>query len=398
MADFLNAQILLEHVKVLADELGPRPTGGIAEGAAHEYIRRTLELSGFKQTETLPFMAWDSYTYPFGAPLALSMLGNLLRYLGGLGHLLGGAIGLAGASLMVQTTRCNARPLGALYPKKMAANVLARIPARGNQRHKLVFVGHTDTNKHRPTFSPARKKALRASASLAIGLTALNGLAQIGRLLGIKPARRLQNFSLLGMIAAAAVLAHDNRGEYIPGANDNASAVACLLGLGQILQQNPLEHTEVWLAFTAAEESGGLGMEALLDEYGAYLDDAWFIDLEMVGAPRLVYVTQHRALSLAADYRPDSESLQLAEETAALHPELQVSGQPVVITEEVGVLRRRGYRGLCLAGLGEDGWLPEWHQRSDDSAHVDPAGLERAARFALAMAQTLDRRTSPTSF
>lgn len=397
MYDPLNAQALMTHVKVLADEIGPRPTGGIAEGAAHEYIRRTLELSGFKQTETMPFMAWDSYTYPLGAPLALSMLGNLLRYLGSFGNLLGGALGLASASLMVETTRCNTRQLSALFPKRVASNIIARIPSKGTQRHKLVFLGHTDTNKERPSFSPRRKKMLGASASLGIGLVALNALAQWAQLFGLRKARRLQNISLLGMIAAAAALLHDNKEGYVPGANDNASAVACLLGLGQHLQQNPLEHTEVWLVFTAAEEVGSIGAEKLLDDYGAYLDDAWFIDFEMVGAPHLAFITEHRTFSYIANYRPDDESLALAKETAALHPSLEAHGQRVVITEEVGVLRRRGYRGICLAGLADDGWLANWHRYTDDSAHLDPNGLERAARFGLAMAQTLDQRSEPTS-
>ncbi|HZU86346.1 MAG TPA: M28 family peptidase [Anaerolineaceae bacterium] len=397
MKDPLSAQALMTHVKVIADEIGPRPTGGMAEGAAHEYIRRTLELSGFKQTETMPFMAWNTWTYPLGAPLVFSMLGNLLRYLGGCGYLLGGALGLTSASLMVESTRSNTRQLGALFPKRIAANVIARVPASGTQRHKLVFIGHTDTNKERPSFSERRKKMLRATASLSIGVVALNALAQWAQLFGLRKARGLQNLSLLGMIAAAITLLHDDQEGYIPGANDNASAVACLIGLGQYLQQNPLEHTEVWLAFTAAEEVGGLGTEKLLDDYGAYLDDAWFIDFEMVGTPRLAYVTEHRSLSYLANYKPDAESLALAQETAMLHPEFQVSGQPVVITEEVGVLRRRGYRGLCLAGLGEDGWLANWHRYTDDSAHIDPSGLERAARFGLAMAQTLDRQIKPTS-
>jgi hypothetical protein len=397
MIDPLSAQALMTHVRVLADELGPRPTGGIAEGAAHEYIRRTLELSGFKQTETLPFMAWNTWGYSLLAPLTLAMLGNGLRYLSGFGHLLGGALGLGSAALIVQATRSNTRKLEALYPKKIAANVIARIPACGTQRHKLVFIAHTDTNKQRSSFSATRKHLLRASTSLGIGLLVANALAQLAQLFGRSKARKLQNLTLLGMIAAAVTLLYDEKGDYVPGANDNASAVACLLGLGQHLQRNPLEHTEVWLAFTAAEEVGGLGTEKLLDDYGAYLDDAWFIDLEMVASPRLVYISQHRTFSYLTRYTPDADSLSLAAETAAMHPELRVSGQPVVISEEVGVLRHRGNRGLCLAGLGEDGWLPNWHRDTDDSQHLDTNGLERAARFSLALAQTLDQRIEPTS-
>jgi hypothetical protein len=62
----------------------------------------------------------------------------------------------------------------------------------------------------------------------------------------------------------------------------------------------------------------------------------------------------------------------------------------MVMLEEVGSLRGRGYRGICLAGVGPDGWLANWHQYSDIVENIVPAGVERVARFGLAMLQTLD--------
>jgi hypothetical protein len=67
-----------------------------------------------------------------------------------------------------------------------------------------------------------------------------------------------------------------------------------------------------------------------------------------------------------------------------------------VIAEEVGALRARGYRGICLAGVGADGWLANWHRYSDHFANIEPSGIERAARFALAMLQTQDERSAMT--
>ena len=62
----------------------------------------------------------------------------------------------------------------------------------------------------------------------------------------------------------------------------------------------------------------------------------------------------------------------------------------MIIVEEVGALRRRGFRGICLVGVGPDGWLANWHLYSDTIDNIVPAGVERAARFALAMLETLD--------
>ena len=182
----------------------------------------------------------------------------------------------------------------------------------------------------------------------------------------------------------------EERHSFVAGANDNASAVACLLGLGAHLKRHPLQHTEVWLAFTGAEEVMCVGMHHFLDRYGADLRNAWFIDFEMVGADSIAYVTRHSGLSYLHAYTPDPESLALAERTAQRHPELQVSGRQMVIVEEVGALRRRGFRGICLVGVAPDGWLANWHLYSDTVDNIVPTGVERAARFALAMLETLD--------
>jgi hypothetical protein len=131
-------------------------------------------------------------------------------------------------------------------------------------------------------------------------------------------------------------------------------------------------------------------MHKLLDVYGDELTDAWFIDFEMVGTDEVAYVTRHSSASYLTGYAPDDESLALARETQRRYPELGVGARDMVIVEEIGTLRGRGYRGICLVGVGKDGWLENWHRYADCVDNVRPAGLERAARFALAMMEALD--------
>jgi hypothetical protein len=66
-------------------------------------------------------------------------------------------------------------------------------------------------------------------------------------------------------------------------------------------------------------------------------------------------------------------------------------GRELVIMEEVGTLRGRGYRGLCIAGVGADGWLANWHQPSDTVDQIVPGGVECAARFGRALLEERDR-------
>ncbi len=394
MDDPISAQALYRHIQALAETIGPRPTGHPQEEEARRYIRQTLAATGITDIERMPLRAWDTWGYTLTAPAILTLLGNGLNVLGAPGKLAGAMSALIAAWHLHRATAGRKQPLSFLFPRRPTANLIVRLPPRGPVRQRVVLVGHTDTNKHRFTFAPGMKHLLRATTTAAELLLLLNGLLQAARAAGAEgPLRSLHRATVAGTALTLPYLLNDERGGYIPGAADNASAVACLLGLGAWLHRFPLAQTEVWLLFTAAEEVGCLGMHAFLDRYGAQMRDAWFIDFEMVSTPHIVYVTRHSSLSYFGAYRPDPASLAWAERTARHHPELGVQGRGVVIVEEVGTLRGRGFRGLCLAGVDEKGWLANWHRLEDDLAHLDPAGTERAARFALAMLKLMDGET-----
>ncbi len=391
MSESLSAKTLMTHVRALADDIGPRPAGHPAEAQARAYIRRALAEVGISEVETLPFAVPDTWGYALLAPALAALGGNLLGATGRLGRLGGALTSLLGAYALWRAEGGHRQPFFFLYPTRESATLIGRIPPSDEPRRKLVLIGHTDSNKHRLMFAPITKRFLLGITTSATALAILNGLAQLAVAVGLgKAANRITRASRWGLIASALLALVDEGGGFIDGANDNASAVACLLGLGAHLKQRPLKHTEIWLAFTGAEEVGCLGMHALLDRYGSELTDAWFLDLEMVGAGEIAYVTRHSGLSFFNTYDPDAESLAWAERTAQNHPELGVSGRAMVISEEVGSLRGRGYRGLCLVGVGDGGWLANWHQYRDNTDNIEPASLERAARFAWAMVQTLD--------
>lgn len=393
MTDPLDAQTLAKHVETLSRRIGPRPTGHPAEAVAQEYVRDTLRELGYSEIEEMPFPAWDTWGYPAGAPGALSLAGSTLGKLGRIGRGLSGLLSVFAAANLLAVSQCARQPLAALYPKRPTKNLLLRIPAAGRRRHRVALVGHTDTNKHRRTFAPETKRYLRVLETLNIFFPLLHGAAQLGDAISDEERFKwLRRLSGIGMLVALGVLVADELEGYVEGANDNATAVAALLGIAAHLKDNPLTHTEVWLVFTSAEEVGCEGMHHLLDEYGHVLNNAYFIDLEMVGCREIAYVTEHSSFSYLTSYEPDPESLLLAEKTARRRPDLGVSGREMVIGEEVGALRSRDYRGVCLVGVGEDGWLANWHQYSDTFEHIAPEGVEKAARFALAMMEELDRQ------
>jgi hypothetical protein len=396
MLTSLSAEHLMRHVQALADEIGPRPAGHPEEDQARAYVLEQLQTFGFEDIETLPFQAPDTWGYSMIYPMLLVLASNALGRRRRQGRVLGGLLALTGAYLFWKTTGTGRHPLTKLAPRRTSGTLIARVPPTGEKKQTVVLLAHVDSNKHRPTFSPGTKKGLLGFTTAGIGAAAGNGLAQLAEGLGGgKGARRFRRASALSLAGGLIALLADERGPYVDGANDNASAVACALGLAERLQAKPLEHTEVWLAFTGAEEVGCLGTHALLDAYGEVLRDAWFLDFEMVGTEDIAYVTQHSGFSLLNTYEPDAESVVWAATTAQQHPELGLSGRAMVMGEEVGTLRSRGYRGLCLAGYGEDGWLANWHQTTDDTAHLVPTGLTKASRFAWQMLQGLDSASFP---
>jgi Zn-dependent M28 family amino/carboxypeptidase len=180
-------------------------------------------------------------------------------------------------------------------------------------------------------------------------------------------------------------------GPYSPGANDNASAVGTLLALAEHLRQSPLEHTEVWLAFTGCEETGCEGMLALVNEYGPLLKGALFVNLEDVGiGERLIYL---RSEGVLRPRRIQPRVEQLIVEAAS---EQGVSVQPLHTAglgafTETGVAWKYGFEGVCLMNLRKDSlWPPEWHRMTDQADRLQPEALERMHRFVWQLLRKVD--------
>ncbi len=393
MTQTLSTESLMPHIRALAEGIGPRPAGHPEEEQARQYVLMTLADLGYKDVERLPFLTPDTWGYAAGLPLAITLAGNRLgRRDSKAGRFFGGLVALASGYALWESMRINKQPVTVLAPRDQSANLIVRIPPTGAVKRRLVLLAHTDSNKHRPSFAPQMKKWLSWLTTFGLAATVTNGVAQLAESFGAgKGAKRLRWGSALALIVSLALAIYDEQGTYVPGANDNASAVAVVLGLAAQLKAAPLKHTEVWLAFTGAEEAGCVGAHKLLDVYGALLRSAWFLDFEMVGSAEIAYVTQHSGFSKVSTYRPDEQSVAWAEKTAQAHPEFGIHGRDMVIGEEVGALRSRGFRGLCLSGVGPDGWLENWHQHSDNVANITPAGLEKAAGFAWEMIGMLDR-------
>lgn len=374
---------LKEVIRQVATEVGPRPAGHAAEAQARGVIENLLHEAGINQIETLPFVTLDTWGYGTVIPTAIGLLGGVPP----LPPLVRAVLLLFAAYQFWLTLRgqLNAHLLWPVYPKRSSATLLARIPPSEPTRKRVVLVGHVDSNKHRMNFSPTMKRWMVASTTLLWGSMLVGAVAAILGWTGIY-------LLALGVLALGLVsFLLDEMGGYVEGANDNASAVACLVGIGREAQETRLKNTEIWLAFTGEEEVSHQGLNTLLDRYGDVLRDAQFIDFEMVGNGSIHYGLRQTGLLFGTAYAPDDASAALANRTAAAHPELNVTGREVPLLDEVATLRRRNFAAIGLSGMAADGFPANWHQKTDTLENIDPVPLETAARFAWAMIEMLDQ-------
>ncbi|MDB4954875.1 MAG: peptidase [Myxococcales bacterium] len=185
---------------------------------------------------------------------------------------------------------------------------------------------------------------------------------------------------------ALLVMAHYDTVQDSPGAVDNAAAVAILIELARVLHDHAPPQP-VLLAFTASEEMGLLGAEALADQIGDHV--AFAISLDLIGG------TGRLTLNGAGELIGVAEMRWLAE--AADRAGVEVSGPPVhrVISRMLpqaersdhGAFTRRGIRAVHFYDRGQDGeWIDvAYHSERDVLARVDRSSVEETARLVRAL-------------
>lgn len=373
-----------------------------AEGRAARYVRERLASLGVQEISMQSFEGLRSIWFFLGFAFGFGLSGHaaywLLRpVLGGLAAwVLSAASFIFGGYLLWRKFTFQDYPLRQALPHGPSQNVLAVLPAAGERRQQVVLIGHLDSHRsvlwyahdvlvsiyHAATPLAVYGMAL---APLLYGIALLPGLGAVGwaaAALGV-----VQFLAWLTGVTA-------DLGPYSPGANDNASAVGTLLALAERLQAEPLQHTEVRLAFTGCEETGCDGLRALLEAHAAELKDALFLDFELVGiGERLVYL-QNEGLVRKRNISPDVETL--IKQVGAPFGLQPVNAGGLGVFTEMGVVWERGLQGACLMALQEGSpHLPEWHRLSDTPDHLQAGTLQKVHDFAWALLQRLDSREKP---
>ena len=387
---------LLSHVRYLAEEIGPRGTGTREEAAAADYAAGQLSEMGLPY-ERQEFRAVASQNaFPFAINLvALSAV--IIYPLGGsLSRWIAAGLAISTPLLLRQVIRYSNSVLRPLLPQVDSRNIIARIEPEGEINQRIVILAHLDSNRCRLMWQSSMVRHIEPLTRLTFGMLAALGLIYLaGAILG-GPGWIWWVSLLPAAYAVGSIITlwRDERTPFSPGANDNAASMAVALETAGRLSMQPLNNSEVWLAFTGAEESDHAGLYALLREHDSVLRQAVFIGLEGVGGGDIVYLTKE---GVCFHYRPDPQLLAQVERVAAKRADLDVGAGQMTVEDEVGTLRRLGYGAICIAGRDPTtGSLPHWHRPDDTADTISVGAMGKAADFVMALLEELDGQTEAT--
>lgn len=255
--------------RVLAEAPVRRPTSA-DERRAHEVtlgayraLGLDAELEAFEWNENL----YATIALHFGIATLGTLVGRRAPKLAFALH------AISAASYALDSSR-KAFLLRRLFPFKGSQNVVAKLPARGERRLRVVFLAHADAAftglVFRPEFikrfaskSGPLKKAVRVSTAATGALAVLDLLAASG--IDAAPLGLLRAALAIPPAIAFALNADVTaRDRIVPGACDNLSGVAGGLLLAKRFMVDPPEGVELVFVTTGCEEAGLGGSQALL--------------------------------------------------------------------------------------------------------------------------------------
>ncbi len=185
----------------------------------------------------------------------------------------------------------------AALPHRPTWNVVAQA-GDVDARDTVVFVAHHDAAHWSLLFAPQVSEFVgsrfpglleRSNTTPPVMFPVFGGPALVA-LGGLTGSRLLTRAGRLVALGTAATMVEIGSRSVVPGANDNLTGVATLLGLARMLREQPVRGLRVMLVSTGSEESFMEGMQGFARRHFGSLDAACtsFVCLDTVGSDRLM--------------------------------------------------------------------------------------------------------------
>jgi hypothetical protein len=327
---------------------------------------------------------------PFVLPSALALVAGFLRP-----RLVSVVVAAVATAAIVDELGGQRRLVRRVLARRQTYNVVADV---GDPRasRTVVFVSHHDAARPWAAAFGALVSAppprLLGGRPLPIAETLV--YAPLMVLLGM--AGRLRGLRRAGMAVCAfiVVLFSDiARRAPVPGANDNASGVAALLGIACDLVRSRPASLRVVLLSAGAEETMLEGMDAFLRRHLAELDPARTIVvcLDMLGWERLVLRESEGVLRRYKSRSEDVDLLLRAASTANVRVEVV---PPAAAPSDGLAARWAGLPTILLSSTAGNGGYPHYHRPSDVPRNVDIDTVIAARRLCTQLVAELDIGTA----
>ena len=393
-ADHPSIRTWLDHIRVLAADIGPRGSTTEAERRASEYCTQVLRGLGL-DPRIEPFTSARSiYTPHLFAALAMLAAFIIYPLAGRASAAISAAITLGAlvSELLELSFRDN--PLRRIVPKGSSQNVVATLSPSGEHRQDLILIGHVDSNRAAIIFSSQRwldaYKAFTTVAFVAFAAQAiLYTLGIFTQWAWIWP---LSSVAAVCAWLLAALCLQANASPFSPGANDNATAAGLVLTLAADFKAAPLRHTRLWLVCTGCEEVQHYGAIDFFRRHRADMVNPRALVFEMLGCAGPAWLVKE---GIVVPFHADRSLAALIESLAAAHPEWQA--HPTYINggnTEMADALLAGVPAITFTGTDEHHRMPYWHQMADTVDKMDPQVLARAYDMTRTFIEALDQQSA----
>jgi hypothetical protein len=339
--------------------------------------------------------SWGTFPPTSTALGALGVLAAALVLAGR--RLLGGVLAVSALAGIIDEAHNGPRVVRRLVRRrKRTVNVVARL-GEADFDSTLVVLAHHDAPQtgllfdqtlQRKIYERAPQLLERAKTPLPQWWLGLAGpcstllAAVLGRARGAKVGLTV---GLLGTLLVADIW----RSETVPGANDNLSGVAALVGLAELLRARPVPGLRVLLVSCGAEETLQDGIRAFVASHAHELEPAStaFVNLDTVGSKHLAMLEGEGPVKMEDYSGPWLRDL------AALHAERLgtplLRGYRARASSDSVIPSRAGYPTVTLVSLTDWFSPANYHLPSDVPENLDYDSVADATLLVRELAEAL---------
>ncbi|HXE46592.1 MAG TPA: M28 family peptidase [Conexibacter sp.] len=399
MADRTHLRQAIAHLATI-----DRPSASPGEHEAAQWIAAQLAEFGCS-ARVEQERAHGGYWFPLGVPNALAGAAGLLARRGGRrGRALATAAGaFAAAAIWDDVGGGKLWFRRRFLPSRPTWNVVAETGDPTAER-TLVFVAHHDAAHWGLLFHPGVLPLVdrlfpgllaRTNTSPPLMAPVIAGplLVALGAL---TRRRRALSWGATFALGSAATFAEIGARGAVPGANDNLTGVATLIGLATELAERPVEGLRVLLVSTGAEEGFMEGMQAFARRHFSQLprERTHVVCVDTVGSPQLTLIEGEGMLRMR-DYPDDFKAL--VADCAREHGIALGRGLRFRNATDGLIALRAGYSTAAIGSVTELKVPANYHWPTDTAENVDHATVGDAVRLCTAIARRLAAAYTPAA-